>query len=299
MNIITETIRVTNQFLRNPNQIKRIGIHNTGVDRSNIDCRESLNRHRLHWRSLGWTNCGYHEIIARDGRVFILHNPNHVANGVGDHNNDSYHIAVEGLGNNVTAAQRRVLLERIKAALSEFNIPLESVLGHNEFANTPRFDHRSNSCPNMNMATVRNDVKSLLTPSLPRKDFTLTNPVRGFVTADDAKNNRNPRTDLAPGDYWVFRKHDGMYNITLTHGQPGSWMNPAHDRPATNQPKIIRIGSLVRINQGARTWATGQAIPAWVIGRQYPVTALRNNNTEVLLGNGINSWVRVADITLL
>jgi len=153
MSIIRETVRETNQFTRNVANIRRIGIHHTGVDRSNIDCRESLNRHRNHWRSLGWTNDGYNEVIARDGRVFILHDPNHIANGVGNHNSDTYQIAFEGLGSIITPIQRTRLIERIRHAQQQFNVANVSVLGHNEFSG-----HATNSCPGINMTTLRSDV---------------------------------------------------------------------------------------------------------------------------------------------
>ena len=62
-----------------------------------------------------------------------------------------------------------------------------------------------------------------------------------------------------------------------------------------------QVGDRVRVNQGALTWATGEGIPSWVHGRVYPVieTRIRNNATELLLGAGINSWIRLTDITVV
>jgi len=228
MSIIRDTVRVTNQFTRNVSTIRRVGIHHTGVDRSNIDCRESLNRHRNHWRSLGWTNDGYNEVIARDGRVFILHDPNHIANGVGNHNTDTYQIAFEGLGSIITPIQRTRLIERIRNAQQQFNIANASVLGHNEFPG-----HTGNSCPGINMTTLRSDV------------------AQGSTT-------------------------------------------PPTPPPAGN----IQVGSDVRVNNNAQTWATGQPIPAWVRGEVYRVQEMRNNNSELLLA-GIISWIRHTDVTLV
>ena len=67
--------------------------------------------------------------------------------------------------------------------------------------------------------------------------------------------------------------------------------------PPPPSPKIT-VGSQVQINQTARTWATGQPIPAWALGQIYKVSRLRNYDSELLL-DGINSWIRVEDVTLV
>jgi len=63
-------------------------------------------------------------------------------------------------------------------------------------------------------------------------------------------------------------------------------------------PAVIKVGSRVRVNQTARTWATGQNIPSWVLGQTYTVSHLRNANRELLLA-GINSWIRAEDVSLV
>jgi len=60
----------------------------------------------------------------------------------------------------------------------------------------------------------------------------------------------------------------------------------------------IQVGSRVRVNQNAQTWATGQVIPAWVRGRVYTVQQIRNNGNELLLASVI-SWIRRRDVTLV
>ena len=61
---------------------------------------------------------------------------------------------------------------------------------------------------------------------------------------------------------------------------------------------VITIGSRVRVNQTARTWATGQPIPMWVLGQTYTVSRFGNSNRELLL-DGINSWIRTEDVALV
>ncbi|MCL2559381.1 MAG: N-acetylmuramoyl-L-alanine amidase [Turicibacter sp.] len=61
---------------------------------------------------------------------------------------------------------------------------------------------------------------------------------------------------------------------------------------------FIVVGSQVRVNQNATTWATGEGIPTWVRGQVYQVIEMRNNGNELLLG-GILSWIRHANVTLV
>lgn len=66
---------------------------------------------------------------------------------------------------------------------------------------------------------------------------------------------------------------------------------------ADNMPKQdISTGYTVKVNYGARRWASGQAIPSWVKGRMYPV--VQTGGDKVLLG-GIMSWIKRSDVEIL
>lgn len=66
---------------------------------------------------------------------------------------------------------------------------------------------------------------------------------------------------------------------------------------ADNTPKKdISTGFTVKVNYGARRWASGQAIPSWVKGRMYPV--VQTSGDKVLLG-GIMSWIKRSDVEIL
>lgn len=58
----------------------------------------------------------------------------------------------------------------------------------------------------------------------------------------------------------------------------------------------ISTGYTVKVNFGARKWASGQCIPSWVKGRIYPV--VQTGGDKVLLG-GIMSWIKRADVEIL
>jgi len=258
---------------RTTNQIRTIGIHHSATNVGSQMIFEN------HWRNLGWRNGGYHEIVLQNGDVEICYVPTIVVNGVGDHNLDSYHICVVGNfrpnGNEPNAAQMRSLLERIRVNMSRFTIPVERVLGHNEFANTPNFNHRSNTCPGQNMNNLRSQLR---TPE------------------------PNSRTH-------IVQAGDTLSAIARTYGTTVAELQRLNNITNVNMIRIgqtlrlpavttIQVGSRIRVNQSARIWVTGQAIPAWVRGQIYSVRQMRNNNNELLLEDVI-SWIKRSDVTLV
>ena len=60
--------------------------------------------------------------------------------------------------------------------------------------------------------------------------------------------------------------------------------------------KDISTGYTVKVNYGAKSWASGQLIPSWVKGRMYPV--VQTGGDKVLLG-GIMSWIKRSDVEIL
>jgi len=267
---------------RRESQIARIGIHHSATVDGNMRAFEN------YWRTLGWRNGGYHEIILRNGDVEICYVPTTVVNGVGDHNLNTYHICTVG-NSNFTKAQEQTLIERIRHNMNGFNVPVERVLGHNEFPG-----HNANICPGRNMNNLRqslmlpqvvtnpnqsvntrvanvhvvragetltaiaqknritidelqrlNDITNsnlilvdqvLRLPDLNRNTNMSTQvnankhhvirPTPGFRTAADARNFRNQKTIVAAGLYHIFNQSNGMINVTVRQGVPGSWINP-------------------------------------------------------------------------
>lgn len=284
--------------LRDQNQITHLGIHHSATTNGSNAIFEN------HWRSLGWTVGGYHEIILPNGDWELCYNPNQVTNGVGGHNNTTYHICVVGNfrtnGAQPSAAQMRVLLDRIRANVNRLKgVNYDRVLGHNEFPNTSLFNHRSNTCPGLNMRNIRNQARQSVQPTPPSNADMHRVAVRtgGFITADDAAagRERDRRTWVEPGNYHVFRRHNGMINVSAKKGTPGSWINPS--LPAQAPTPAIVVGSRVRVNNNAQRYVTGERIPTWVQGSTYTVQQIRNNN-ELLLQE-ITSWVWRKDVTLV
>jgi len=107
--------------------------------------------------------------------------------------------------------------------------------------------------------------------------------------------------DLRPSTYGtsIEIRISGTYTAfpDLSTTDPVNTPPPMITQP-TPPSTIIGVGSVVRINDTARTWATGQPIPSWVLGQTFTVRRLRNYDSELLL-DYINSWIMVEDVTLV
>ncbi|WP_437440138.1 LysM peptidoglycan-binding domain-containing protein [Ligilactobacillus animalis] len=98
-------------------------------------------------------------------------------------------------------------------------------------------------------------------------------------------------------------------NIDLTGLTDVGYKNGDAEKPVTkpdavhqgivadNTPKKdITVGYTVKVNFSAKTWSTGQAIPAWVKGNSYKV--IQTSGNKVLLG-GIMSWIDRSNVEIL
>lgn len=154
INLTRKSMGWNNPFqTRTTHQIRNIGIHHSATNTGSQTVFEN------HWKSLGWRNGGYSEIILLNGDVELCYVPTTVTNGVRGHNSSTYHICVVGNfrtnGTQPNAAQRRALLERIRFNVNRFaNVNYNRVFGHNEFSG-----HASNICPGQNMNNIRRDAR--------------------------------------------------------------------------------------------------------------------------------------------
>ena len=271
---------------RRANQIKRIVVHHSATAGGNMSVFEN------HWRSLGWRNGGYAEIILPNGDVEICYPPTTVTNGAGVWNKTSYHICVVGNfrvnGAQPTVAQMRSLLARLQNNMNRFDIPVSKVKGHKELMPT--------ICPGMNMTNLRHQARQTPVqtppaqsqPATPPASNASTHTVRsGETLSGIAEQHRTTVAEL--------QRLNNIANANLIRIGQVLRLPGASNTTAALQ---IRVGGRVRVNTGASTWVTGQTIPAWVRGQTYTVQQLRNNNREALLA-GVMSWVRTSDVTVL
>lgn len=122
--------------------------------------------------------------------------------------------------------------------------------------------------------------------------YVVKKTVPGFLTALDAKLGTNKRTTVKPGTYFVYKRIAGMINVSNQKNTAGSWINP-EDNKASSQ-STFKVGQKVKIKKTAKTYATGEAMPAWVKNRTFTIQQMRGKN--VLLKE-ISSWVKQSDIT--
>ena len=278
---------------RNTNQIRRLGIHHSATTVGNQRIFEN------HWRNLGWTVGGYHEIILPNGDVEICYAPTTIVNGVGDHNGDTYHIAMVGNfrtnGAQPSQVQLRSFIERVQFNMNRFNIQIKNVLGHNEFTNTPRFNHRSNICPGMDMKNIRTQIQSVITPPVSTPNPTPENPVHVVRAGENLTTIANLHNTTVDE---LIRLNNIPNRNLIRIGQ--IIRLPDSSTPTPPISTGITVGSSVQVNTNASRWLTGQTIPKFVRGGRYDVMQLRSNNREVLIGrNGVaTGWISINDLTV-
>ena len=268
---------------RGVNDIRRIAIHHSATASGNSAIFENS------WRNnprMGAPNAvgGYHEVILLNGDLELNYLPTRISHGVGGNNSDTYNICIVGdftqmqLGN----VQLQTLLARIRFNVNRFpNVTFDRVLGHREFPS------QSTSCPAINMSNIRSQARQ--TPTQPSTENTSTHIVRsGETLTGIAQRNRTTVAEL--------QRLNNISNVNLI--RIGQVLQLPTSSNNTTTSATLRVGSRVRVNQAARTWATGQAIPAFVRGQTYTIQQLRNNNREALLA-GVMSWIRVTDITVI
>jgi len=116
---------------RNLSEISQIVIHHTAspITLTRMDIEAG-------WRSLGWWNGGYHEMIHADGTVEVCYNPEIVTNGAYGQNRFSYHISLVGDfrigGAQPPVPQMDALVRRTRHWQRRLGIPISRVVGHSE-----------------------------------------------------------------------------------------------------------------------------------------------------------------------
>lgn len=66
------------------------------------------------------------------------------------------------------------------------------------------------------------------------ESYILTAPLKKYVTADNAKKGVNSVGIYNPGNYYVYKRYNGMINITKLPGTAGAWINP-NDNGVTSE----------------------------------------------------------------
>ena len=68
------------------------------------------------------------------------------------------------------------------------------------------------------------------------EDYKLNNSVQVYREAQEAKNRAKTNKTWPKGSYHIYKKFDGMLNITRDKNTPGGWINPADNISVPNLP---------------------------------------------------------------
>ncbi len=136
---------------RTPDQITHIAIHHSAVEGGTIKGYADY-----HVNTLKWAHIGYHTVIkgnqiyqTNDMLTFSYHTSS----------NNHYTVSVSVSGDlskrPLTDDERNCLYATVLTYMDLFNIPVENVLGHNEYPSN------NTACPCIDMNQLRQDVKTI------------------------------------------------------------------------------------------------------------------------------------------
>ena len=129
--------------------------------------------------------------------------------------------------------------------------------------------------------------------------YRVYNSLTKYYTAADAKLGRSPKGTLAPGNYYVFRIYDGMYNLTKTAGSPGAWINPSKNKKPTSTTstktttKTTSTGS--KLNLSALKTGSRFYLPAKVTTHINAIDAKKGVNAKGTYAAGYYYVFRIYD----
>lgn len=136
---------------RTPEQITHISVHHSGVEGGTIKGYADY-----HVNTQGWAHIGYHLVIKGDQTyqtndllTFSYHTSsnNHYTIGIS--------VSADLSKRPMSEVERNNLYAAILTVMGLFNIPVENVLGHNEFP------ANKTSCPCIDMNNLRSDIKTI------------------------------------------------------------------------------------------------------------------------------------------
>lgn len=102
-------------------------------------------------------------------------------------------------------------------------------------------------------SSIGNDV--IVVPSTEITDtekYTVHAEIPKFISADNAKSGDGSLAvgKLAAGTYYIYKKYNGMYNLTKTVGTAGAWINPNDNKkPETDTPVDDDGDGILEVNE--------------------------------------------------
>ena len=111
--------------------------------------------------------------------------------------------------------------------------------------------------------------------------FKLNKSTKIYMNADNARRQVNSRGRYAAGNYYVYKKYNGMVNITRTAGVAGGWI-----KPTTNTTVAAPVSNTTAVNK-VTTVAAGQVkLDGYTKGYYTAADAKYGRNQRTTLGAG-------------
>lgn len=99
--------------------------------------------------------------------------------------------------------------------------------------------------------------------------YVLNSKIKTYTNAADAQAKKNSKVEYSSGNYYIYKEHKGMLNISKTKGKAGSWINPSENSKKnvstsqsaqTNKENIADkkfvVGSYFSLNNEVKTYST-------------------------------------------
>jgi hypothetical protein len=136
---------------RTPEQITHIAVHHSAVEGATIQSYANY-----HVNTNKWYHIGYHTVI-KDGVPYQTNDLLTFSYHTSGNNHYTVSVSISGdlSKRPLSEPERNALYAVILTYMELFNIPVEHVLGHNEYPGN------STSCPCIDMHKVREDIRTI------------------------------------------------------------------------------------------------------------------------------------------
>lgn len=169
------------------------------------------------------------------------------------------------------------------ATAPTYDVALNKII---EEFNLTKYD-KVKAKPVINTAPAVNVVKKpevkVVTPTKEvakpvEEKFTTKVNIVGYANAVDASKRVNGKTTYKAGTYFIYKKHNGMLNITTKKGVPGAWINP--------NPVVNKVAPKPAVKPAARkTYKVVKGDTLWGIANRNKLTVNKLKSLNKLNSN--------------
>lgn len=187
---------------RTPDKITYISVHHSGVEGGSP---QSYANYHVNTRK--WAHIGYHVVIEGD-KIYQTNDLMTFSYHTSSNNHYTVSVTVGGdfTKRALTDAERNSLYAVILTYMDLFKIPVENVLGHQEFPDN------QTDCPGFSMQRVRDDIKTLQM-KMKRADTPAARRERAFAVANQATYMYNLSQKNDGDGEWALTWLDQVYDI--------------------------------------------------------------------------------------